>query len=207
MNYLVLIADIVASKSIVKREITQGKLSEVLNSLSINNPGLVSPYTITLGDEFQAVFSKAGSIFNEALEILAAVYPVKIRFSFGIGEILTPINHKIALGMDGPAFYNARQGINKLKNSSELFSLEGLNTPQGNLVQESLSLFSYTCKNWHQNRLRVFTSMNDKVDIQNIAKELHISERAVYKNISEGNLQNIFRLLGEITAMINEELK
>jgi len=206
MNYLVLIADIVASKSIVKREITQEKLSDVLNLLSKNNPSLVSPYTITLGDEFQAVFSKADSIFIEALEILSAVYPVKIRFSFGIGEIHTPINKKIALGMDGPAFYNARQGINKLKNSGDLYSLEGLSIPQSNLIQESLSLFSYTCKNWNQNRLRVFTSMNGKVDIQNIAKELQISERAIYKNISEGNLQNIFRLLNEITVMINKEL-
>jgi hypothetical protein len=206
MNYLVLIADIVGSKSIVKREITQEKLSNVLNLLSKNNSSLVSPYTITLGDEFQAVFSKADSVFFETMEILSAVYPVKIRYSFGIGEIHTPINHKIALGMDGPAFYNARKGINKLKNSGDLYSFEGLSTPQSKLIQESLSLFSYTCKNWTQNRLRVFSSINKKDDIQKIAEELQVTERAIYKNIAMGNLQNVYRLLNEITLLVNKEL-
>jgi hypothetical protein len=206
MNYLVLIADIVGSKSIVRREITQEKLSDVLKSLSKNNPGLVSHYTITLGDEFQAVFSKADSVFTETMEILTAVYPVKIRFSFGLGEIHTPINHEVALGMDGPAFYNARQGINILKNSGDLYYLEGLSDTAGNLIKESLSLFSYTCRNWNQNRLRVFTAMNRKEEIEQIATELRISERAIYKNIAMGNLQNISRLLKEISETINREL-
>lgn len=222
MNYLVLIGDIVASKSIASRGITQDNLSTVLNHLSATNPNLVSPYTITLGDEFQAVFSNADSVFYETLEILSAVYPEKIRFSFGLGEIHTKINQKIALGMDGPAFYNARDGIIKLKNSGDLYIIEGLSNPYKNLIQESISLYSFTCKNWNKNRLQVFTSLCSKEKFQNmgfefqnseralyknIAKELQISERSIYKNIAMGNFQNINRLLIEITKAINEDLQ
>jgi hypothetical protein len=206
MNYLVLIGDIVSSKQIPQREQTQKILSSELKRLSAGNSHIISPYTITLGDEFQVVFSRADGVFNEAMEILSALHPVKVRFSFGVGQILTQLNREQAIGMDGPAFHNARNGIEKLKNSDTLFTVEGLETPHIRLIQESLSLVSYTCKNWNQNRFRTFTSLVHKKEIQKIAEELHVSDKAVYKTISEGNLHNILRLLSEITLIINENL-
>jgi hypothetical protein len=206
MNYLVLIGDIVSSKLISQREQTQKILSSELKRLNTENSHIISPYTITLGDEFQVVFSRANSVFNEALEILSALHPVKVRFSFGIGHILTQLNREQAIGMDGPAFYNARNGMDELKTSDNLFTVEGLETPHIRLIQESLYLVSYTCKNWNQNRFCTFTSLYQKKEIQKIASELHISIAAVYKTISEGNLHNILRLLNEITSVINENL-
>lgn len=207
MNYLVLIGDIVSSRQILKREQTQEDLRNVLLKLSSGNPYLVSPYTITLGDEFQAVFSKADSVLFDAMEILSNIYPVKIRFSFGVGEILTQINHDQAIGMDGPAFHNARYGIEEIKVTGSLFSILGIENSYIKLIQESLNLLSYTCKGWNQNRLRTLISLHRKKEIQTIADELHVSDKAVYKTISEGNLQNILRLLNEITSMVNKDLK
>lgn len=206
MNYLVLIADIVSSRQILQREQTQEDLRSVLQELSRTNPNLVSPYTITLGDEFQAVFNRADNVFSDAMEILSALYPVKIRFSFGVGSILTQINHEQALGMDGPAFYHARTGIEQLKDTNYLFSIAGIDKPDSTLIQESLHLVSYSFSSWNRTRLHTFRSLFNQLDIQKIAAELHVSDKAIYKTISEGNLQNIFRLLNEITAMINKEL-
>ncbi len=206
MNYLVLIADIVASKQIPLREKTQEELKIVLQILNERNIHRVSPYTITLGDEFQAVFSNADHFFHDAIQVLSAVYPVKVRFSLGVGSVLTEINHSMAIGMDGPAFYNARRGMDDLKNSNSLFAIEGIETGSNALVRECLNLVSYNCINWNRNRLRVFASLYEKKDIQRIATELGISDKAVYKTISEGNLTNIFRLLKEITLIINRSL-
>lgn len=207
MNYLVLIGDIVSSKKILQREQTQEKLNSVLLKLSKTNTNIESPYTITLGDEFQAVFSQADNVFFEAFEILAAVYPEKIRFSFGVGNILTPINHQQALGMDGPAFYYARQGMEYLKRSDELFSMEGLETPCTGLVKESLCLFSYTSRNWNLNRIRTFVSLCQNNNVQKIAGELQVSDKAIYKTIAAGNLHNNCRLVTEIIRIVNENLK
>lgn len=206
MKYLVLIGDIVSSRQIVQRELTQDKLNSVLVKVSQENPWLVSPYTITLGDEFQAVFSKADFVFSETMEILAAVYPQKVRFSFGVGEISTKINHDEALGMDGPAFHYARDGMDLLKKSGNLFMVNGLSDICNGLIQESLYMVSYTCRNWNFNRLRAFVSCFKNEEIQTVADELHITDKAIYKTISAGNLQNIFRLLNEITRIINERL-
>ena len=92
MNRLIVIADIIASRDIADRAAVQRDLNEALGSLNRQTDGLLSPYTITLGDEFQAVLSTAGRVFTDMLAIRAAVYPVRLRFAVSIGPMATPIN-------------------------------------------------------------------------------------------------------------------
>ena len=47
-----------------------------------------------------------------------------------------------ALGMDGPAFYRARDGIDQLKDSGDLIRLEGLPDRWVTLAEGSLRLLS-----------------------------------------------------------------
>jgi hypothetical protein len=114
--------------------------------------------------------------------------------------------HEQALGMDGPAFYHARNGIERLKGTNYLFSLEGIDTPYSTLIQESLHLVSYSFNSWNRTRLHTFRALFNQLDINTIATELHVTDKAIYKTISQGNLQNIFRLLSEITILVNKEL-
>ena len=86
MKKIVLIGDIVDSKSISERGKIQSQLNTVFKKIN-NDKLLLSPYTITLGDEFQAVYSKADSVFNHIWQISLAIYPLKIRFSIGAGNI------------------------------------------------------------------------------------------------------------------------
>jgi len=116
-KFIVIIGDIISSRKVENRNALQSKLLDVFNEL--NSPDhenhLVSPYTITLGDEFQAVYDNANCLFLDSIRILERTFPQKIRFSFGIGEISTDINREQSLGMDGSAFYYAREGITHLK--------------------------------------------------------------------------------------------
>ena len=43
------------------------------------------------------------------------MYPVKLRFGIGIGEIRTDIFYEAAIGADGPAYYEARKVITELR--------------------------------------------------------------------------------------------
>ena len=55
MNYISLIGDIVNSRGIKSRDTFQKKLDSELKKINKENPNLLSPYTLTLGDEFQAM--------------------------------------------------------------------------------------------------------------------------------------------------------
>lgn len=125
MNRVVIIGDIVASKQIENRNEVQENLNQVLSHLNYpHRNDLLSNYTITIGDEFQVVLSEFDSVFSDIINISVNLYPVKVRFAIGIGTLSTPINEEQAIGMDGPAFYLARHGIEGLKKTGSLFRID-----------------------------------------------------------------------------------
>src|SRR5438270_579082 len=116
MQAIAIIGDIVDSKDIARRDAFQRKLAKALTARGKEKKsGLVSPYTITLGDEFQAVYRSAHHLWTDIITLLGDIHPVQARFAIGVGELTTRINHRQALGMDGPAFHRARAAITELK--------------------------------------------------------------------------------------------
>lgn len=89
-------------------------------AISMNSSALLSPYTITLGDEFQAVYKAGSRVVEDLLFISRSLFPVSLRIALGIDDIATDINTKEAIGMDGPAFHAARDGLNNVKEEKSL---------------------------------------------------------------------------------------
>jgi len=206
MAKLVLIGDIVSSRRIKNRREIQTKLNKLFKKINNNNENVLSPFTITLGDEFQVVYSKADSLFGSIWQILLNVFPEKLRFSIGVGDITTKINQKQAIGMDGPAFYNARKGLDELKQNGHLLNISGDNKEELAVLKQVLFLISHLIYNWKKTRLNVLSLLNDGVSAYEISKKLRITDKAVYKNINAGALQIILKLTKEISKNINKQL-
>lgn len=207
MRMIALIGDIVASTKIADREKIQEKLQSILDSLnSKKDKHLISPYTITLGDEFQALFNQADDLFYDAFLILQAIYPEKMRFSYGIGTIETIINRKSAIGMDGPAFHNARKGIGELKKTPYLFNITGLENSQSDLVNLVLRFASHNLLKWGKNRLNVYTLLYENRSVKEIAEIVQLSDKAIYKTINVGDLKTVIEIFKKITEIMNESL-
>lgn len=204
---IAVIGDIVASRKIKARERFDEKLRNVLDAVNVQKTGLLSPYTLTIGDEIQAVFGNAGALFDDAMAILSAIYPERMRFAFGVGDLSTPINPERAIGMDGPAFYSARAGIEVLKKSGYLFTLEGEGIPAMALIQKNLSLISFLMDKWNDTRMHTLASLQQGIPVKEIAASLRVSDKAVYKTIEAGNLELIMELFGEIETLINASLE
>lgn len=209
MNVIVLIADIVSSKRINDRNRLQKTLKAEINKINRDSDSIISPMTITLGDEFQCVYSDAGEIFQHIWRILSACYPERIRFSYGAGTITTAVNRKQAIGMDGPAFYEARDGLTMLKQKDYLLNLR---SEQGNseiidLIRNTLYLMSYNITGWKRNRIKIMNMLSGEMPVKLIADRLKISEQAVYKNINSGGLQAILDVTKDITTVLNNLLK
>ncbi|MBG0785557.1 MAG: hypothetical protein H0S79_10690 [Anaerolineaceae bacterium] len=210
-KYIVVIGDIISSRKVEKRNDLQNKLLEVFDDLNTSNNKnhLVSPYTITLGDEFQAVYQRADDLFLDSIRILEKAYPQKIRFSFGIGEISTELNRKQSIGMDGSAFYRAREGIEKLKDQrgNFKFNVSGLEDPELEcLFNNFLSIFSNLLEGWNWNRYYVLSSIMAGKAVKEIAKELKLTETAVYINIYDGSIREMMAILETMINRINEKV-
>ena len=169
-----------------------------------NRDDIASPYTITLGDEFQAVYRKPGRIFRDILAIQAMTYPVKVRFAVGVGELTTSLNRRSSIGMDGPAFYAAREGLTRLKKLRRLYCIMGDTSNPSSMVDEVLALVSHEVSTWKKNRLTIAVHLFDGMEPQGIARELRVSRAAIYKNIKAGAIPAIIALLEKVGEILDD---
>lgn len=203
-RYIVAVGDLVASRKLVHRSAVQDELKACLKSLNAKKrEGVLSPYTITLGDEFQAVFSGPDRLFHDAFRIMKAIHPVAMRFSFGIGRIDTKINPKQAIGMDGPAFHLARAAIEQLKRTKNLMVIATSEWPDVTLANESLDLVSHLVRKWDRNQFEVLLGVYTQRAVKDIAADLDVTDKAIYKAIDAGAMKTIVGILEEITARLS----
>jgi len=190
VQYLVLIGDLRDSRQVKDRAGLQRLFESSLACLNQRfRDALASPLTVTLGDEFQAVFSDPLPVWEILSALQARLFPVTARFGLGLGEIATPVNPQAALGMDGPAFYRARDAIVRLKKEGGDYRIEGLD--DADLINHTLSLVSGLQESWHCNRFATYHRFLSGIPVQQIAQELKISKTAVYKNLHDGHLHAI----------------
>jgi hypothetical protein len=199
---IALVGDVVASREIHDRVAFHDTLLTTLNELSQRNDDILSPYTL-IGDEIQAVYSGADALFSDAVSILSAIHPERMRFSFGLGTLVTAINPLQATEMDGPAFHNARDGVDELKEAGYLFNVLGEDIGRHSLVQHILFLISHNMDRWNRNRLRTLAMLQRDLPVKEIATELGISDKAVYKTIDVGALELIISLFRDVQDILN----
>ncbi|MFH1497688.1 MAG: SatD family protein [Verrucomicrobiota bacterium] len=195
MRHLVVIGDIVSSKSIANRARFQRQLASTLDALSGGNPSLVSPYTLTLGDEFQAVYGGADGLFADLCRLKLACLPVRVRLSLAVGKISTAINPDQALGMDGPAFHTARAGIDALKASEGEFALAGPLPGDAATRDALIELVCANLETWKPNRWAILAGLLAGASVSELARENRITEVAVYKNIRHARLDALVPIL------------
>ena len=120
MMYIALIGDIIESKKIQDRAQVQQQLLRLMKELNWQYQDyLISPFTVTTGDEFQALFSPNSYMFKIIDQLSVAFSPYEIRFGIGVGEMVTEINKEQSIGSDGPAYWLAREAINHIHDKND----------------------------------------------------------------------------------------
>ena len=111
--YLALIADVIDSKMVQERFDLQKQLEKTLQTMNeLFGEFLASSFTLTLGDEFQALLKVDAPVFQMIDTLRSLLTPTQLRFGIGLGEIVTDIDPLQSIGADGPAYWNARAAIN-----------------------------------------------------------------------------------------------
>lgn len=111
--YLALIADVIDSKMVQERFNLQKQLEKTLRKMNeLFGDYLASSFTLTLGDEFQALLKVDAPVFQMIDTLRSLLTPTQLRFGIGLGEIVTDIDPLQSIGADGPAYWNARAAIN-----------------------------------------------------------------------------------------------
>lgn len=110
-NVVVIIADVRGSKKMANDERYEGQLFLKSAIIQINenfSEAIEAPFMITRGDEFQGVTKDFASGLEIMLEFERLLYPLKLRYGIGKGEI-QKMGSSIPIEMDGPAFHRANE--------------------------------------------------------------------------------------------------
>ena len=203
--YLVIIGDMIGSRKVIDRSLVQKRLASQLALINQHTETLISPYTLTLGDEFQAVFQAPGGLFASLLSITDAIFPQEIRFAIAAGAITTVINREQAIGMDGPAFHRARDLIVELKKKKRYCLLA---TPEGKydalFSATAEILFSRIFKYKKSNRASLLLQAMEGKAAAEIAGKEKVSYWNVLKNMGNWHVPEAVVQMKEMERLLRE---
>ena len=204
MMYIALIGDIIESKKIQDRAQVQQQLLRLMKELNWQYQDyLISPFTVTTGDEFQALFSPNSYMFQIIDQLSVAFSPYEIRFGIGVGEMVTEINKEQSIGSDGPAYWLAREAINHIHDKNDYginhISVFLANEEVSWTVNAMLAACSFIQSKWTEVQYDVLKQLlteniyDETFSHKEIARSLGITPSAFNKRIKASGLKIYLR--------------
>ena len=215
-SFAAVIGDIKDSRHLENRKEVQVHLQEILDRLNEKyKDHIVSKFLITLGDEFQGLLCGGEHILDMVNEIRMEMYPVRLRFGIGFGQITTDIKSEMALGADGPGYYRAREAVELLKEREKknrpvlaelCLRLDEKDQEKEVLLNTVFDLMCVVESGWTERQRETIWDMLLYGDgQQNTARRLSISQPTVQKALAAGSyytyenaLKNAAKILGDI---------
>ncbi|NIB59457.1 hypothetical protein I6I05_01045 (plasmid) [Agrobacterium tumefaciens] len=150
---------------------------------------IVSPLTITLGDEFQGLVSSLVAAASAAREIRFELMQRNIdcRFVIGTVDLNTRVNHERAWNMMGPGFARARERLNEKRSPNRYrFSV-----PHDALLETMLEANGATLsaveRKWSDAQRDDIIRLLRGASVAEIAHDRNVSVHNVYKVRSAGD--------------------
>ena len=115
------IVDIVKSRVLTadaRRQLQAAVLDAMARWNRDYGAGILVPFAMTLGDEFEGLLSAPEIIPDVMWELERSAADVRFRWGIGFGEIHTAVQSAVA-AVDGPAFHRAREAIAEARKESK----------------------------------------------------------------------------------------
>lgn len=198
MNYAAIIGDIKDSKKIENRNQVQEKLNSVLKQVNeAYYTDISAKFVITLGDEFQGLLESSEHLLDIIKYIQKEMYPVRLRFGVGFGEISTDIFFEAAIGADGPAYYAARQMIEELREQEKklkkqaadiqvsIYDTEDFEAAEINII---LALMKIIEDGWSEKqRFTIWDMAQNGGSQEECSRRMNTTQSTVARRLADGN--------------------
>lgn len=218
MNYIAVIGDIKESKTIKNRSQIQKKLNTVLKYVNeVYYADISAKFIITLGDEFQGLLESSEHLLDIVKYIQREMYPVRLRFGIGYGEISTKIFGEAAIGADGPAYYAAREMIEQLREQEKklrkqaadiqisIYNTENFEIAEINTI---LALMKIIEDKWSEKqRFTVWDMAQNGGSQEECAKRMDTTQSTIARRLADGNYltyERARKIAGEAIRQLGE---
>ena len=217
MNYIAIIGDIIDSRNLRDRNQVQKKLMDQLGKINrLYSDDIKADFKITLGDEFQGLmYSESKAPIEVICKLAQMLYPVKIRFGIGVGDISTKIIENQPAMMDGPCFHMARKAITKLKENEgkkevadSLMAIEfSHDTAYGMVANSLLMLISNLMDGWTAKMAATINAYEENdCSQQRAADVLGVNRTTVVRSLKSAKYYAYCNAKKAISKLIKEEV-
>ena len=216
--YLALIADVIDSKMVQERFDMQKQVEKTLQKMNeLFGDYLASRFTLTLGDEFQALLEVDAPVFQIIDTLRSELKPTQLRFGIGLGEIVTDIDPLQSIGADGPAYWNARAAINFVhqKNdygNTQIYFSSGKEN-QDFFVNALIASGEAIRSSWRDSQEEILLNLlkrsvySESFSQQDLAQSLSINPSALSKRLKSSSIRVYLRGRAAALASIQSTVK
>jgi hypothetical protein len=167
---------------------------------------LISPLTITLGDEFQGVSNSLKNsilvIFYFEEYILKNNINFALRYVINYGKIDTPINTEIAYGMLGEGLSAARKMLENLKRTDYRFEIETKSKSKSKALKDAFWVMQNIQTKWNSKADKNLAAMFIQYhDYKIIATKTGVTRSQIWKKEKSLNISSYFAIKNVITYL------
>lgn len=198
-DYIILMADIVASRKTQQNKLMK-MFRKITNEINYEKKDiLLSPITITLGDEFQCVVKNVESglalMFSIDEKKLYELADFKLRYVLLEGGIDTPINQNIAYGMLGEGLTKARERLTESKNTQHRYLFYLKNVRKSEALMNSMIIYQSIIDDWKTDKdYPLVKKFLEFKDYKLVADDLGKTRSQIWKRENSLNLDAYFSI-------------
>ncbi|WP_245842030.1 MULTISPECIES: SatD family protein [Sphingomonas] len=198
-TYAVVMGDLVASEAATSRRALHRVFNAAIDDVNAaQRATLVSPLTITLGDEFQGLAETLADAIRIARRVRFALMAQDVACRVLVGEVAidTPVNPDRAWNMMGDGLARARSMLDRKRDTSlYLFALNRRPKDELNLLAMGAGLTAIE-RRWTARQREDILATLDGSSVEEIAARRGVSTHSVYKVRTAGQ-NDAYQLLWE----------
>jgi hypothetical protein len=210
MEYPILMADIIDSRKVNSKNL-MFDFKNIVNSINAKwSKEILSPLTITLGDEFQGIINSTENVFKIIFDIEEIIIKkslnIKLRYVVNLGKIDTMINNKIAYEMLGEGLTLAREKLNELKSNRNRFQII---TKQNIIAQDVMNdlfkIYENYVDSWKHNEFYIVNEFLQGNNYKVVAEKLNVNISSSWRRQKSLNIEE-YLLCKKIILNLNSIL-
>lgn len=183
-NYHVLMGDVTGSSKLNSKQVAVSvkHATDLANKrLKMN---ILSPLTVTLGDEFQGILGSATATLEAILFLhnrIDAENLPDMHFSWVYGAIETEINPEIAHGMLGPALTTARKNLTRKDRARPEIQVDLGEGHLTTILQDTLFVMTEISGKWKSKDAALISDFLNGVETKHIAERHGRDTSSIYR--------------------------
>jgi hypothetical protein len=182
---IIVMADVIGSSKRNGKALMNALKAGVIYVNKKDGQHILSPMTITLGDEFQGVVKNPHAalqiILDMEMYLISLKIPFKLRYVVYEGDIQTKVNKDRAYEMLGPGLTAAREQLNDLKSSKSRFIVYLKDKELTEKLNLMLVVLQGIIDQWTPSQQRVVTTFLELGDYRKVAERLNRDSTAIWR--------------------------